>query len=286
MQFRVILPDMNEDILQQAGLTKAEAAIYTILIKNSPATPPKLADLAGESRTNTYKLLDSLEAKGLVARDDTQKKLRYWANNPSNLLENLKKQRADMEAAEKRYQDSLPAMMAEYFKHSAQPSIRYFHGVDGVKQVYQDQLDDAQPITFTMSYGIRKFFGEAGMHIIRNEYPKRGIERKVFSADVAHDLDPTWQTIAVDESDKLMLLDRVWIDNDDLKGPVEWGVYGDKVSIISLGTEIVGMIIESPQIADSMREIFALLERKIKQDPDYKNYPKHLTRTRMPEPLE
>lgn len=274
---------MNEEILQQAGLTKAEAAIYTLLVKNSPASPPKLADLANESRTNTYKLLDSLEAKGLVARDDTQKKLRYWANNPSNLLENLKKQRADMEAAEKRYQDSLPSMMAEYFKHSAQPSIRYFNGIDGIKQVYQDQLDDAQPITFTMSFGIRDFFGETGMHLIRNEFPKRGIQRKVFYADVAHVFEPGQKTVSIDESDRLMLLDRVWVEDDDLKVPVEWSVYGDKVSIISLGTEIIGMIIESPQIAASLLEIFGLLERKIKQDPDYKNYPKHLTRTRMPE---
>ena len=112
-----MLIDMNEEILQQAGLTKAEAVIYTILVKNSPATPPQLADLANESRTNTYKLLDSLETKGLVDRDDTHKKLRYWANNPSNLLESLKRQRQEAETFEKRFQDNLPAMIDEYFKY-------------------------------------------------------------------------------------------------------------------------------------------------------------------------
>lgn len=277
---------MNEEILQEAGLTKPEAQIYAILVKNSPCPPPKLADLAGESRTNTYKLLDTLEEKGLVSRDESQKKLRYWANNPSNLLENLKRQRLEAETFEKRFQDNLPSMIDEYFRYSEQPSIRYFNGVNGVKQVYQDQLDDAKPIIFTMSFGIRDFFGEEGMHTIRNEYPRRGIERKVFYADVAHDLDPSWPTIPTGESDKLMLLERVWVDDDDLKVPVEWSVYGNKVSIISLGTEIVGMIIESPQIAASLREIFALLERKIKMDPDYKNYPKHLTHTRTPDSNE
>lgn len=277
---------MNQEILQQAGLTKAEAAIYALLVKNSPCSPPKLADMASESRTNTYKLLDSLEQKGLVSRDDTQKKLRYWANNPSNLLDSLKKKRADMEAAEKRYQDTLPTMIDEYFKHSAQPSIRYFHGVDGVKQVYQDQLDDHNPITFTMSFGIRDFYGEEGMHAIRNEFPKRGIQRKVFYADIAHDLAPGTPTTPIAESDRLMLLDRVWVEGSELSQPVEWSVYGNKVSIISLGTEIVGMVIESPQIAASLLEIFALLEKKIKQDPDYKNYPKQLTYTRTPESLK
>lgn len=64
---------MNEEILQQAGLTNAEAKIYILLVRNSPCPPPKLADIADESRTNTYKLLDSLEEKGLVSRDETQK---------------------------------------------------------------------------------------------------------------------------------------------------------------------------------------------------------------------
>jgi DNA-binding MarR family transcriptional regulator len=273
---------MNEEILQEAGLTKAEATIYVLLVKNSPSSPPKLADFANESRTNTYKLLDSLEEKGLVTRDDTQKKLRYWANNPTTLLENLKKQRAEMETAEKRFQDSLPTMIDEYFKHSEQPSIRYFHGIDGIRQIYQDQLDDAKPITFTMSFGIRDFYGETGMHQIRNEFPKRGIPRRVFYPDVAHVFEPGEPKTPIAESDRLMLLDRTWVSPDDLKAPVEWGVYGNKLSIISLGTEVVGMVIESPQIAASFLEILTLLEHNIRNQPGYDKLPKNLLYTKKP----
>lgn len=278
-----MITDMNEEILQQAGLTKAEATIYILLVKNSPLAPPKLADLAHESRTNTYKLLETLEEKGLVARDETQKKLRYWANNPSHLLESLKKRRTEVETAEKRFEDSLPAMMDDYFKHSEQPSIRYFNGVNGVRQIYQDQLDDAKPITFTMSFGIRDFYGEQGMHSIRNEFPKRGIERKVFYPDVAHTFEPGEPTTPIDESDRLMHLTRTWVKDDDLKAPVEWSVYGNKVSIISLGSEVVGMIIESPQIAASLLEIFDLLDRKIRQAPGYNKLPQNLLHTKVPE---
>lgn len=274
---------MNEEILQQAGLTKAEAAIYVILVKNSPLAPPKLADLANESRTNTYKLLETLEEKGLVSRDDSQKKLRYWANNPSHLLESLKKRRSEVEAAEKRFEDTLPVMMDEYFKYSEQPSIRYYNGVDGVRQIYQDQLSDAETITFTMPLGIRNFYGEQGMHDIRNEFPKRGIERKVFYPDVAHAFEPGEPKTPVDESDQLMKLTRTWVHNDDLKAPVEWSVYGNKVSIISLGSEVVGMIIESPQIAASLLEIFDLLDRKTRQAPGYDKLPNNLLYTKVPE---
>lgn len=280
-----MLTGMNEEILQEAGLTKAEAQIYVILVKNSPCPPPKLADLAGESRTNTYKLLDSLEEKGLVSRDESQKKLRYWANNPSNLLENLKKQRAEVEAAEKRYQDSLPSMIDEYFKYSEQPSIRYFHGKDGVKEVYADQLSTSAPVTFIYSPDVVKSFGASEMHAIRNQFPKRGIDRHVFFPDVDPRIGPDEKTIPIDQSDEIMRTTRTWLNEGDLNAPVEWAVYGNKLSIISLGTEFIGMVIESPQITASFRELLDLLDRKIRSEPSYASMPKKQTVTRLPDSL-
>lgn len=277
---------MNEDVLRQAGLTKAEATIYIILVKNSPASPPRLADLANESRTNTYKLLDSLETKGLVSRDGTQKKLRYWANNPSNLLDLLKKQRTEVEAVEKRYQDSLPAMIDEYFTYSEQPSIRYFHGIDGIKQIYQDHLATGQPVTYIHSESLIRSFGVDNLHLIRNQYPKKGIHRHLFYPDITPILDPHESKTPVDESDRIMLATRTWLDENDLVEPVEWSVYGNKLSIISLGTESIGMIIESPQIAASFKEILDLLDRKIKSEPGYKKLPKKMHYTKTPESLK
>lgn len=274
---------MNEEILQQAGLTKSEAIIYTYLVKNSPCSPPKLADLASESRTNTYKLLDTLESKGLVSRDDTQKKLRYWANNPSNLLDSLKKQRTEVEATEKRYQDSLPSMIDEYFKYSEQPSIRYFHGKDGVKEVYEDQLKTAKPVTIIHSKEVVQSFGAQEMHAIRNQFPVNNIDRHVFYPDVEPTIAFGEKTIPITKSDELMKTTRTWLHEHDLNEPVEWAVYGDKLSIISLGSEFIGMIIESPQITASFREILNLLDRKIKAEPGYELLPQKQVVTLLPD---
>lgn len=276
---------MNKEILHQAGLTKLEATLYILLVKNSPCSPPKLADLAGESRTNTYKLLDSLEQKGLVSRDETQKKLRYWANNPSNLLDSLKKRRAEVEESEKRYQDSLPSMIDEYFKYSEQPSIRYFHGKDGVSQVYEDQLRTAKPVTIVHSKQVVESFGVEAMHAIRNQFPAQKIDRHVFYPDVEPTIEDGEETIPIEESDRLMRTTRTWLQPEDLHAPVEWAVYGNKLSIISLGSEFVGMIIESPQIASSFREILSLLDRKIRAEPGYASMPKKQVVTLLPDSL-
>ena len=278
-----MLIDMDEEILQQAGLTKSEARTYATLVKSSPATPPKLAELAHESRSNTYKLLDSLEAKGLVSRDDTQPKLRYWANNPSNLLENLKQARQEAELSEKRLQENLPAMMNEYFQHSDQPSVHYFQGVDGVIKIFKDQLAAGKPVTTIHSRALVQALNRQESHLLRNEFPKRDIHQHVFYADFDPLFAPDEPLMPIAESDKLMKIRRTWLDESDLKEPVEWAVYGNKLSIVSLGVELVGMVIESPQITASFREILALLDRKVRAEPGYDKLPIKRKYTMVPE---
>jgi len=277
---------MNEAILQEAGLTKAEAALYIMLVKNSPTTPPKLANLVNESRTNTYKLFDSLEAKGLVTRDTTQKKLRYWANSPTSLLDGLKKQRAVAEAAEKQFQNSLPGMMAEYFKYSNQPSVQYFNGTEGLRRIFDDQLTDGKDMLMIHPRGVVDAFGDDESYILRNKFPARGIHRRMFYADRSLSYPPSKNTVSIDESDRAMLIERTWVQEGDLSEPVEWVLYGNKLSIMSLGDEQFGMIIESPQIAASFRQIYNLLDRKVRAEPGYDKLPKHYRYTLIPESLK
>lgn len=276
---------MNEEILCEAGLTKAEAHAYVLLVQNSPCTPPKLSELIEESRTNTYKLLETLEQKGLVSRDDTQKKLRYWANNPSVLLDSIKKQRQDIETAEKRFQDTLPTMLSEYLKHSDQPLVRYFNGRDEIKKIYNDQISTGETVTFVHSAELVRSFGTQDIHLIRNQFPANNIHRHVFYPDVSYQLPEGEARLPVAESDRLMKTSRTWLHEGDYTLPVEWSVYGDKLSVVSLGTEFVGMIIESPQIAASFREILALLDRKVRAEPSYSALPKKLLYTKIPESL-
>jgi sugar-specific transcriptional regulator TrmB len=273
---------MNDKILQEAGLTPSQAAAYIALVKHSPCSPPNLATLIDESRTNTYKLLEQLEELNLVSRDETQKKLRYWANNPSLLVNIIKKKRLAAEEAEKRFNDSLPTLMENYFEHSERPSIQYFHGIEGVREIYDDQLDTGEPISFIEAVGGREFFSDPILHDIRNLFPKKGIERKVISRDKAYRDVTVKDRLPIAESDKQMLLKRTWIKDVDYASPVEWSVYGDKLSIVSLGGEAIGIVIKSKQIAESFRQIFTLLEDNIPRRTGYKNLPKNLLHTRKP----
>lgn len=49
--------------------------------------------------------------------------------------------------------------------------------------------------------------------------------------------------------------------HDEYTAPVEIDIYGDKIALMSFGKELIGVIIESPQIARALKEIFLLAKR-------------------------
>ena len=78
-----------QDTLIQAGLTKHQAKIYLFLLEHGQAAPPEISKKLALTRSNAYKILDSLVELGLVSRTEIKKKFVYHAEDPialANLL--------------------------------------------------------------------------------------------------------------------------------------------------------------------------------------------------------
>lgn len=67
--------------------------------------------------------------------------------------------------------------------------------------------------------------------------------------------------VTTPEADKAILFERTWVDASLYSAPVEIDIYGDKIALLSFGTELIGVIIQSPQIANALQQIFALAKR-------------------------
>ena len=278
---------MNKVIFVEAGLTEAQARAYIELAKNSPLFPPELSKLINESRTNTYKILEQLEDLGLAEKDDTDIKLKYWAKSPQNLLNLLAKRKEEAILALKKVEASMPALVEEFIVKNKQPNIRYYQGHEGLIKVYKDQISTAEDIYYIRTLSDALDIDEEQMHLLRNEYAKKGIHRYGITQDHKPRFHiPKEQRMPINESDKIMNLTRRWIKETDYDSPVEWATYGDKLSIISFGQEIIATIIDSPQIADAFKQIYKLLERSIAHMPGYDKLPVHTTYTRLPESVK
>lgn len=254
--------------LSAAGLSQTEAKTYQKLLEAAEWQPSKLAISVGETRTNIYKLLDNLVKLGLAKKYDKSNKLHYSATNPSHLLELARKAREDRLQSEKSLELQTEELMREYIKTHEQPGVRFFQGKDQIVEIFDEFERSTDEIVFIHTTAGINFYSYEFMHKMRmkavhNKVPRRGLTP-----------DTKLATVDYVEKDKLVHLTRTWLRAQDYTAPVEWGAFEDKLYVISYGVEALGMIVESPQMAQSFKQIFALLERGQQLLPDYEKLPK------------
>ena len=258
---------MNEEIFVEAGLTDSQAKTYLFLVKNSPITPPALSNLTGEARSNTYKVLEQLEELNLAQRDESEKKIKYWALSPSALLDNAEEHLELHKSRAKKLKVSMPTLISEFAALSEKPTISYFQGKAGIERIFEDQISSGCDVTFVRSKEDRKLYGYEKMRELRTAFVTNNVSRKTFSPD-SGDIPKNWKDL-----DKKRSLKRIFMRANDYTSSVEWAVYGNKLSTISYGTEAIGIIIESPQIAEGFRQLLTLCEEALTSRQDYNDLP-------------
>ncbi len=240
--------------LTAAGLTETEAKCYQALIEKPEWKPAELATFVNETRTNCYKILDNLVAYGLAERFDKAKKLHYRASNPTHLLELSRKQREAHEQAEKQLELNAQELITQYIKVHEQPGVSYYQGKDALKAVFEDMLSANTPIYYVRSQADVKFFDEPFFDEFRIKRAQLGITTYGITPRTPHSL-------ANKSQDTEMNFVRTMIPTKAYTAPVEWNVYGNKLAVISYGDDAIGMIIESPAIAESFRQLYQLASK-------------------------
>lgn len=254
--------------LEAAGLTATEAKAYTALLTRSEWLPSELARNVGETRTNMYKILDRLVSLGLAERYDKAKKLHYRAANPARLIELAQSLREQRLQAERELELNVQKLTQEYIKANEQPGVRFYNGQEAIGSIFREIAEAQGEVVFIHTKAGIDFYGFDVLHNLRMLAVQAGVKRRALTPDT--------ESAPRDykETDPLVLLERTWLKRDDYTAPVEWGVFDDKLYIISYGREALGISIESKQIADAFRQLYELLERGQKLLPNYRSLPK------------
>ena len=242
---------MNVKTLTDIGLNETQAKVYLLLIKNGSLTPPQTATVINIKRTNAYAVLDQLEELGLATKKEVQKKNTYWAENPIALEKLAKNKRAEALEHENLVQSSMPTLLNYFYTFTDQPGVRFLQGLEGIKEIYNDMLRTGKDIYLIRSPHDQDFMS--------NEYFIKFKDKKSKLNINTYMLNPQENREVFNEkTDKLYKTSRTQVRPDQYSANVEISTYGDKVSIISFGEEAIGMIIDSPQIANANRQIFEL----------------------------
>ena len=242
-----------ETSLGQLGLHPKQIKVYLVLLQMGEATIQEITSKSKVKRTSVYKALDNLVLRGLVTFVDKGWHRQYYAENPKKALMAIKEEEQAVAKKEKKLLELMPELTSLYNSIPAKPKIRFYEGIDGLKQIYEEIFylqPGSELLTITPGSLIYQAFDEAWI----KEYLKRRVAGRISCRSIAEDSPESKKHQANDKEEhritRLVPKERFPFKN-------EISIFANKVAIVSL-REQMGVIIESLDVADTHRAWFEL----------------------------
>lgn len=245
-------------LLEEIGLSAKEQAVYLSVVELGDAPVSPIAKRAKVNRGTTYDILSSLIEKGLVARSEQKKKLHYSAAGINELEEYLMAQKSNWEGLLHNFHHLKPELNALLGSAGTKPTVRFFEGKMGIKEVFFDQIrgEHKEILSYSVASKLEAIFGNY-LTMFTKQKARTGIVTKVIGPEEPMGKEYL-QKYYSGKANQLFMAKTVPLEKLPIKAEIN--IYGNKVSMISLDpNELVAVIIESPSLAHNQRVIFNLL---------------------------
>lgn len=238
-----------QERLLAVGLSDKEVAVYMALLVLGKGTVTEITRKAGINRTTGYDILDGLLTKKLISVSGKEPKQEYAAESPDHIFDYLQARQNELNTQVENAKNFVPQLKTLHNVKN-RPRVRFYEGVDGLKEVYEDTLtshEDLRSLALVdeAEQTLEKYFPKyyqrrAGKNIgIRAIFPNSPGARHLKKKDY------------MERRESLIIPNN----NFDLKPEIN--VYDDKVMIASW-SEKLGIIIESQEIANALKQLFEL----------------------------
>lgn len=244
----MIYPYTMEHALLQLGLNEKESKYYVFLLSQSALTAAEIAKNLGESRTNTYMVLDRLLEQELIAADDKVAVRRYSAIDPASLKKLLLRKQQELKQNQLTLAGILPELSSIYHLSQHKPGVVHFEGLEGYKSFQDDVARSKPPIGVLASNVVpdNKQAWEALQKAVRSRRARGTISQIIFHKDAKN-----WLDIKAFKANGYEV--RFWGDFP-LEGEIV--IYGNKVGITAYQPVVMTTVITNEIIAGTFRTIF------------------------------
>ncbi|MDR2063939.1 MAG: helix-turn-helix domain-containing protein [Candidatus Nomurabacteria bacterium] len=250
---------MDTEALKSAGLTDLQARIYLHLIERGEQTPTEIARALSENRTTIYSAADKLASLNIVKKTEKGKITAFAPTHPSN-LETLAEKRLRIVARQtKSLESALPSLINFYNEHQHAPGVTTYYGTEGAAIIRQKILDENATLYFVRSPYDNHENPEA-----LYKYRQARINKNIH----AESLSPSEHTRFPKSQSEKWLQDRTLLPPKDYDSPVEIAIFGTKVAFIDHSRDAMSTLIDSPTIADAMRQFFRFARKYIERSTD------------------
>jgi sugar-specific transcriptional regulator TrmB len=240
------------DNLAQIGLNEKQIEIYLALLQMGEALVQDLSSKTKIKRTTVYSILDILVQKGLAVFTDKGWHRTYYAENPKKVILFFKEKQRELKDREEKFTDVLPELASLYNIHATKPKIRYYEGVEGLKSIFEETLElkkGQEMLAYSSAELVHDYLDDyIKDYLVRRT--KKDITQRAIVRDSA-------EARAHQLNDKNELRQTLIVPADKFPFSNEINIYANKLSIVSY-KELLGIIIESGEIAKTQKAIFEL----------------------------
>lgn len=228
--------------LIRLGLTDAQVAIYSTLLRNGLMLGRNIVLKTGIKKGLVYKTLEQLIEMGLVEKKDRPNKASlFFPAHPRTLEQLAQEKRQEADESELLLGNIMGNMVSQYNLLKGKPNVQFFEGFEGITRVIYDNLDSETPILgYFDTDAISSHYQEIDIEYRKKRHSKKVLKKMIFPGTAQAERDAQHLS---DEYSEVRLLETIPAFATVLQ------IYDNKVSYITLeeGRQ-VGIIIEDPAI--------------------------------------
>lgn len=247
---------MLTNFLQNIGLSDNEARVYLSAYKLVAAPVSLIAKHAQLNRTTTYGNVKTLTKKGLLKTQKSGKTEYFSAVEPKFFQRYLEDRKHGLLEAESKLRELLPAFDKLRDPSTNLNDVRFYQGIEGIKQMYNHVLATGKPIhSFLPAHQIPKKLWK----YLKSEFAPKKRQKSIQSFVLS---PHTARSIELKKSDASNLRETYLIPYDSIPFDSEITISGDIIAMVSFeNSTIFGTLIQSPLAANTLRTIFELCKK-------------------------
>ncbi len=231
---------METNFLEQLGLTKSESKIYLALLELGPSLAGQISRKTGIHRRNVYDITERLIQKGIIGYIIKNNRKLFEPASPSRLKEILDEKQQILN-------ESLPQLNLLYKKTKEKQETNFYKGTEGLKTIFQDQLEINGKNKEILILGASSSAFEV-LPFYFKWYDKDRVKRKIKV-----------KIIASSKFNKPIPLSEIRHLPKKYSNPLAINIYADKVAIILWKKPSLAIVIKNSEIAESYRKYFELM---------------------------
>jgi sugar-specific transcriptional regulator TrmB len=242
--------------LEYLGLSEKEALIYVAALELGKAPVQKIAQKAGVNRATTYVIIEALSKKGLISNYTEGKKQFFCAEAPEKLSLLFREEVMEIQRRQEYLDKILPELKSLNASAKSKPVVRYYEGKAGLRAMSEEFFitDHNEPAKMIYSHDLLSdVFSDDERISMLNRRKEKGIQVESiinYSGEKKLNTDAEYQIVS---SDKFPFSSDI-------------AFFGDKIRIATQKGDLVGIIIENKEIAQTFKSLFNLAWKYLKDN--------------------